>query len=796
MFITIFLAIISYYRLKKWEYIPSGTITSLLLLYLLFYSYYRLYNHVWEFTPFVYLPKAKYLDVIALIPICNCFIWVAHWVKCEKKTDKSKNSLFDDSPIEQENNDLLGYNKYAISLASKIEASTFDKSFAIGINGYWGIGKTSFINLLRKNLKTEDKVFVEFNPWDCKTPDAIIQDFFETFQESIRPYHSSLARQLLKYSSRLVKSQENSITNTLHIATSALNGIDSIESLYKKINEALKQINKKVIVIIDDLDRLDFKEITEVLKLIRNTANFYNTFFIVAYDRNYVVNSLKGLEIHKPQHFLEKIFQIEVTLPQFDKIIFRRKLVDLIKPHIRDEFHKSVEESIVGTAITKPAYLDKWLTSMRDVTRLANSLVINYGKLQGEVEFDEFLRLEILHLNYPTIYEALFRRKDEMLDTKDKSQKRTYVLRKINEQNKPTQYAIESFLSNECDEDGVNKCEIQDVLSLIKGLFPDDNYAWSSSTDFLSVVYPSNFSRYFNFELLKEDLSEVDFSKARKSSYSIFKNKIDEWVEQGLEYLIRERFANISEFDDKEDFEKIISLILYFARKETKKDKSYSTLIGYDSNDLQSKLGQSSQKKYYNYTDGGKDFKKFVLHQFLKNPPYEIEAAIINDWLSHWPDDFVLPFDYGERLVCYYFARHIRKMEKMDRSFWYFFHCCKYTKWVPRDNSGTRDGYKTVFDKAKEIVKEFVLTKDLEGFLVAIIEHNWRGDDDNSQFAVSDTVRQVWDSWQSFKDFIYSLNITSEKLDEFKTFFEKFEKTQFKKYVEFDFKTIPVRKRG
>lgn len=793
LFITFLLAIVSYYWSKKENYIPSGTITSLLLLYFLFYSYYRVYNKIWEFTSFTFFSQFKYLDVIVLIPFCNCFLWIAHWVKCEpEKIDKTKNSLFDDSPIEEQNNDLLGYNSYAASLASKIETSTFDKSFAIGINGYWGIGKTSFINLLRTNIKSDNKIFVEFNPWDCKTPDAIIQDFFETFQEAIRPYHSSLARQLLKYSSRLVKNQDNSITNTLHIATSALNGIDSIESLYKKINEALKQIDQKVIVIIDDLDRLDCKEITEVLKLIRNTANFYNTFFIVAYDRNYVIHSLKSLEIHKPQHFLEKIFQMEITLPQFNKLVFRQKLLALIKPHTRNEFHKTIEEGIIGTSVTKLIYLDEWLTSMRDVTRLANSLVINYSKLQGEVEFDEFLRLEILHLNYPTVYEALFRRKDEFLDTKESNQKRIYILKRINEQSKPTQYAIENLLNNECEENGVNKCEIKDVLSLLKGIFPDGNYAWSSSRDFLSVVHPSNFSRYFNFELLKDDLSEVEFSKARKFDYPKLINRIDLWIEQGLEDLIKDRFATINEFDDKEDFEKIISSILYFARQETKNDKSYSTLIGYDANDLQYKLRSSVLKKYYNYPAGEEDFKKFVLNLFLKSPPYEIEAAIINNWLSNWPVDFILPFDYGERLVCYYLARHIRHVKTIDNSFWYFLKCCKYTKWIKRDNSGTSDGHRVLSDKAKEIIKDFVLTKDLEGFLVTIIENNRRGESDNRQFVVSDIARQIWDSWESFKTFIFSLEIISEKLEEFKVFFEKFEKSQFTKYVEFDFKAIQL----
>ncbi|MBK7684509.1 MAG: AAA family ATPase [Bacteroidetes bacterium] len=187
--------------------------------------------------------------------------------------------------------------------------------FAIGINGAWGSGKTSFINLLKSKLKKEDLVEINFNPWNSNSPNAIIQDFFDTLQEGIRPFHSSLSRLLASYSKKLVKLNDNKTTQAILTSINTLFGDDSLNKLYDEINISLNKIDNKIIVYIDDLDRLDKDEIVEVIRLIRNTANFHNTYFIVSYDRAYVVNALKMHSSYSEYQYLEKIFQIEVTLP-------------------------------------------------------------------------------------------------------------------------------------------------------------------------------------------------------------------------------------------------------------------------------------------------------------------------------------------------------------------------------------------------------------------------------------------------------------------------------------------------
>ena len=399
------------YRFRLYN--PSKNILIILSLITFIYCIYRFFYVFWDFTPFAFSSIFKYTDVLIVITASNLLLLI----KCKVTERKNgKNSFFDDEPIGKTKIDELGYTAYSELLASKLISSHFTKSFAIGINGKWGLGKTSFIDLLKRKLSDDDIIEINFNPWNSNSPKAIIQDFFETVQEAIRPYHSSLSRLLISYSNKLVSLNDNTVTQTIQTSVSALTGFDSLNSLFEDINGALSKIDKKIIVYIDDLDRLDKDEIVEVIRLIRNTANFHNTFFIVAYDRDYVVNALKSHNPYKQEQFLEKIFQIEVLLPYFKKDVFRYKLAEKLKQKFPNGFHKIIDEEIIGSPSVVPVFLNEWLESMRDVTRLANALILNLSKLKGEVVFNDFLRLELLRVKYPSVYELLYKKTDTYLE--------------------------------------------------------------------------------------------------------------------------------------------------------------------------------------------------------------------------------------------------------------------------------------------------------------------------------------------------------------------------------------------
>ncbi|GEO04459.1 hypothetical protein AAE02nite_21230 [Adhaeribacter aerolatus] len=196
-----------------------------------------------------------------------------------KKNKVTVSSFFDDEPLNPNKQDDLGYNTFAKIIAERIESTHLEKAFAIGVNAKWGMGKTSFFNLIKQNLSSEENIIIDFNSWNSSSPKSIIQDFFDTLQDELRKYYSSLAHELRKYSDKLIALSDNNITQSIKATAGILIGDNSINSLHQEINIKLKKIDKKIIIFVDDLDRLDKSEIIEVMRLIRNTANFYNTIF-------------------------------------------------------------------------------------------------------------------------------------------------------------------------------------------------------------------------------------------------------------------------------------------------------------------------------------------------------------------------------------------------------------------------------------------------------------------------------------------------------------------------------------
>jgi hypothetical protein len=743
------------------------------------------------------IPSIKYADLILLVFASNWLLLIRRGTPLPQN---SSESFLDDEPLGKDKADELGYNEYAVRLSKKILASHFDKSFAIGINGRWGLGKTSFIDLLKRNLAEHDLIEVNFNPWNSSNPKSIIQDFFDTIQQVISPHHSSLSRLLIQYSNKLVTLDDNAISRAIQATVTFTTGFESIDSLFNEINDTLKKIGKKIIVFIDDLDRLDKEEIIEVIRLMRNTANFHNTFFIVAYDKNYVTSALEEHNPYNHEKFLEKIFQIEVTLPFFKKDIFRHKLAEKIKGAFPEQFHSDIEREIIGTASTVPTYLNEWLETMRDVTRLTNSLLLNLNKLIGEVEFFDFLRLELLRLKYPSVYELLFKRTDEFLMTSKRNDTEfTYQLKNIerngghnSDSSQKYSYEIEEYLHKYNEDLSVPDNEVEKIIELIGNIFTSAN-AFGSSRSHLSVVHPSKFNRYFAYNLLEGNLSEIDFSNGRLLPQEEFNSLITRWVENGFEYELQDRFSRIKSFDNKEDFEKVIRAIFHLANQKTKNPNFITRdLVGYEGRDLLSKLNNydsNIERKFYSTKGGKEQYQLFVRSLFEKsNSPYIFEAEVASLINNDFSDDFGLPKEEFEKILVNYFRTYCNEKETLDKNTWRLFYSCQRTN--RQDVGGGRFTRTYEFlPEAKEIMRSVIL-KNFDTFLLRIINPEVYN---QKSFAVSEFSIEMYDSWTAFKELLSQMD--EEKwtyLKEFKEFFQKFEEHNFSIFVPFEFKVIPI----
>jgi predicted KAP-like P-loop ATPase len=87
--------------------------------------------------------------------------------------------IMPDYPIENSDEDKLRRTPLAKKVAELIAGFQGKQSFVIGIEGVWGSGKTSFINLALNELKDDPNlIFVNFNPWNFSGQNELITYFF------------------------------------------------------------------------------------------------------------------------------------------------------------------------------------------------------------------------------------------------------------------------------------------------------------------------------------------------------------------------------------------------------------------------------------------------------------------------------------------------------------------------------------------------------------------------------------------------------------------------------------------
>lgn len=106
---------------------------------------------------------------------------------------KNKNLITNEKAITTEEQDSLNYYPFAQKIQSIIQGySNNPESLTIGIYGKWGAGKSSFLNLIEKNIElfekdSKDKKYIKFhyNPWIYQTKEEMLFDFFNTLSKKL-----------------------------------------------------------------------------------------------------------------------------------------------------------------------------------------------------------------------------------------------------------------------------------------------------------------------------------------------------------------------------------------------------------------------------------------------------------------------------------------------------------------------------------------------------------------------------------------------------------------------------------
>ena len=346
-------------------------------------------------------------------------------------------SEYIDRPIQSEEDDLLGFKEVAELLAQSIASTSNDSSITIGLEGQWGSGKTSILLLLQETMVRRDYdrpvggigiVNVSFSPWLITNRSALIISFFAQLSKALDIASSRVPKKGYFRKKAIVKSLDlarrklNQFSGVVATAASVVSAFDpsflaagtavlskaakeytadqdlSIEKLKSDLTALLSEIASvdpsfRLLVTIDDLDRLEPTETNEVIRLVKAVADFPATFYLLSYDRDVVADAIqKSVKIPDGYAYLEKIIQFSFKVPPLQPfqlcVWFRSELAHRYKDKIDFSSHRS------------QVVIDRWggrlLTTPRDVRRLLFSLQLIWPKLENKVDLLDLIWLQMI----------------------------------------------------------------------------------------------------------------------------------------------------------------------------------------------------------------------------------------------------------------------------------------------------------------------------------------------------------------------------------------------------------------
>jgi len=442
-----------------------------------------------------------------------------------------------DRPLLSKADDKLNRAAFADRVAGVLRGLPNGTGLVVGIHGPWGDGKTTVLNMLRADLQKDENVVVrDFNPWRLSDEESMLRGFFGMLAEAI---NKSLAtkveetkaaaakwtkpfRWITKPLGWFWKPAETADDLLAKIGEIAASGDTvALDELRGRIDKHLKASNKRIVVLVDDIDRLDKDETHTLFRLIKACADFPNVCYVLAFDDVAVAKSLgerygAGDEA-SGRAFLEKIIQVPLKLPVAMKEDLRSLCFQQVDQGLTAAGVELSKEEVGGFVSGFDRGISIRLDTPRAAKRYGNALMFALPMLKGEVNTVDLLLLEAVRAFYPAIYDCIRADHTEFSGVESEHRRRgndgprgVALLKPI----------IEAMPVEEQDA----------VKSLLKGLFPRLGSVYGGGgygSDWLDpwarakrICSPDYCPRYFTYAVPKSDIrdSEIDALYAKAAS--------------------------------------------------------------------------------------------------------------------------------------------------------------------------------------------------------------------------------------------------------------------------------------
>lgn len=328
-------------------------------------------------------------------------------------------ALSADRPDVDPKKDLFGHALFAKSLADSICHYPGSDGLVLALYGQWGSGKSTVLGYVSHYIQHQPEenrpIVVPFNPWWFSGQENLARAFLGQLQV-VLPSRSEKFKKLADLLGDFAEGVGGLVdlsgmtggsagTIGKLIAKLTKRKPKDVPALKAEISEVLREAKTRILVVIDDIDRLTPDETRQLFTVIKALADFPNVVYLLAFDRDVAAQAIEQQSGLPGERYLEKIIQVPFELPPIDRVALRAALFQRLGEVLGD-----IPEGTFDQAYWTNVYhdgIDALIQVPRDVVRFTNTLAVTYPAVRGEVNAVDFIALEALRVFLPSLYDVI-----------------------------------------------------------------------------------------------------------------------------------------------------------------------------------------------------------------------------------------------------------------------------------------------------------------------------------------------------------------------------------------------------
>ena len=464
-----------------------------------------------------------------------------------------------------------------------------DCSSVVGLVGAWGSGKTWAMERIAEQLESSsegDWRIARFTPWAVDSPEALVGEFYQSLGEALDLGKNKKFQKFAARSMRLVNLlaglspyASETIASTSNALADHFGKPESWNSLFNELSDVIREKELNVLVVADDIDRLQKTELYSLLKVIRLLGRFPGITFLLSLDIEAAGKALAP-DLSAGQRdtgalglqYLEKYVQYRITIPpltDFQKTKLIREVFDLCGSDSQFDFDPSNYE------IHK--FVQHWLrlpVTIRTAQRFGHQLRATLSHFQpGEIALEDVLNLQLVQTIYPFVFSRIPKCKEVLTSSRTLSEDdRAYFEKQLisgvpgvdSSTKRPGKVSVQLIESRS----DLSEAEI--VAGILRELFPVLNPTTVNlmpGTE--KIADRSHFDRYFTLNIDEDDLSEavaekvlLDASVGRPESLALLLKCPDPYLRTVYENRLELSYKRLEPDFDAEQCLRILDTIL------------------------------------------------------------------------------------------------------------------------------------------------------------------------------------------------------------------------------------------